>query len=295
MLEVLNLNSMLVAWNQFDLSGPMPAVPLEEHWILPQAGMEIINAGRTAHWIPSPDTNRILPLHEPGGVSCAVALADGTVGIIRAAVKEDDVSWGVFRDADQLLLSFPCIGMGSVVCEDIEQKISSRTYLACCLRGATTYLVPLQPEAEPGTMSEIRVIGYPHDLDAETTIQQLQGFTAGNIPSELTPGGSIPALVYAWPGGIIDIYAAHLLPSSGYPRSIVEELMLNGSVEMLKTLLATKEVWDENSWQAARKEVSSLTDPINIADLCSDRLTAFRTILLQLARASPSVSSDAIR
>ena len=51
--------------------------------------------------------------------------------------------WGIACATDQLLLSYPRIGLGIVK----DQHHHSLWYVAACLRGGTTYLVPIMTKA----------------------------------------------------------------------------------------------------------------------------------------------------
>lgn len=327
LLEVLNVVTIEKAWEARDDAPAAAAgeVPLEEHWVLPEAGMEIIDASslpvadttesaaggfsrRTAaQWIPSSGTDCLflLPKSADGSASVAVGLSDGTMAILSAptASLDDNLSWGVAKAADQVLFQYPCIGLGHVSILHSPNNGDSKTYhhVACCLRGATAYLIPLNPEKDAPENPPITVISYPHDIDADMGIQHLQGFTAGNLrltdQSSPMENHTIPVLFYAWPGGIVDVYCCELLDppkdTQRYRPTLIE-LIQNGSAQLLKSFLSTcqEDVWrDRPDWLAARNEIivgaeregMDSSRPMTIEDLCSSELSSFRGLLLKLA------------
>jgi hypothetical protein len=323
LIEVLNIASIEKAWEARDEAAAAGEVPLEEHWVLPEAGMEIIDASslpvadttegaagafsrRTAaQWIPSSGADCLCPLPKSadGSASVAVGLSDGTMAILSAptASLDDSRSWGVAKAADQVLFQYPCVGLGHV--RTLRNNGDNKTYphVACCLRGATTYLIPLNSDEDAPENPPITVISYPNDIDADMGIQHLQGFTAGNLrltdQSSPVERHTIPVLFYAWPGGIVDVYCCELLkPPKGTERyrPTLIELIQNGSAQLLKSFLSTcqEDVWrDRPDWSAARSEivVGAEMEDINssramtIEELCSSELSSFRGLLLQLA------------
>lgn len=208
-------------------------------------------------------------------------------------------------EKEQLLLSYPCIGLGKVeMINDIRSNQKNHPvneeYAVCCLRGATAYLIPLNGntcEDQQPMSTSLRVICYPHDIDSTTSqVQQVQGFTAGNLihPSYK----STPVLIYAWPGGIIDVYSCGLRKKAACPRSVLQSLLDNGSAEMLQALLLSFDARDDLherglTWQLAFDEITNLAagkitehpPPLTMEELCSGRLTSFRRLLLELAEA----------
>lgn len=361
MLEVVNLESIEAAWNSLVSSSEGDfcsssdlAVPLEEHWVLPEAGMELVDASSTlppppsynnnsqangtiprkAHWIPSPGTDSLYELdHHLGdaaaagnNASCAVGLSDGTVGILSAALHSNTndgesnsngaiFSWGIEKGVDQLLLSYPCIGMGAVT-SDLHREDNHNNHpnqgggvphVAFCLRGGTTYLIPIIQNAEPPDNkatrpSSITVVSYPHDIDSDTTVQHLHGFRAGNLRylrgkehGGQSSKSSVPAFFYSWGGGIVDVYSCQTMTTKHEIDSIatLEEMVENGSANLLKNLLTSLDNSNlslyDSTWQAAHDELDRLSpiattrESISLDDILSDRLQNFRTVLLQLA------------
>jgi len=401
-VEVLDLFSMVTAWRNAKQTGEISdqkatifddettVLPLEPHTVLPAAGKELLDSSAclrsnnhrrstsstSVPWIPSAGTNHVFQLDQNRNrngsgtldmrASCAVALADGTLGIIHAQTFEDgDVSWGIERDEDQLFLSYPCVGMGQIqMREQKDGKDALQDYVVFCLRGATTYLLPLTSvpiEASVGiTDAELdpsprpcptRVIFFPNDIDADpSAIHRVQGFTAGNLswgqglPTEgTTPSFQIPVMVYAWPGGLIDIYSCQLQKLTPVPTSVLKSLVENGSAKILYDILSSSVKFPEDlrhrgpQWEAAFQEIQAEEDDdihlvpetlslsgsarsgiqpeipvpegtsgsvatrtsgstgwtISLEDLCSDRFSFFRALLLEFAETTSVDESNA--
>jgi hypothetical protein len=340
MVEVVDVASLVHAFNavkQSDVSpSSSPMIDLEQHIVLPEAGREIVDPSSRSNppppfpapWVPSPATNRLLDVSGAlsGGCStaaaCAFGLADGTVGIATASMRPSSrdtdegeaVSWGIARRSDQLLLSYPAIGLGTVTLRSPPSGSAASSeahYLACCLRGGTVYLVDLLPTLGDSDDSlprrQLKVIAYPKDLDVDSSaVQQVQGFVAANINSRgAWCAESVPVLVYAWPGGILDVYACELQARTGCPRRLLEQLVENGSAQLLRELLM--ESTDESLasrgelWCSAKVEVHTMFPPsttsddletprtITAEDLGSNKLRSFRAMLLHLADPASAV------
>jgi hypothetical protein len=293
MMEVLELTSMERAWNELVATGVTDVaavVRLEQQCILPEPGMEIIDAqvllGRNScPYIPSCNANCLLPLPTTSNsiASCAAGLADGTACVLSAvSLERGEFSWGVFREQDQMLLSYPCVGMGSV--KIVGDHDWSGAYVAFALRGATTYLYPLLSE-----LTHLKVVCCPHDVDSDGLVQHVHGFTTGNVV--LSDTGLASVLVYAWSGGLIDVYSCQLRRKEVIRRSIMTKLMDNGSVAMLQALLSSCERSEsslagvQSLWSLASKEIAKHegNDSLTLENLCSDNYKAFRMLLLTLA------------
>lgn len=219
--------------------------------------------------IPSLGTNQTISLSG----KCGVALSNGTVAILSPG-------WGIQNDSDQLLLSYPAVGMGTMTWNQTE-------YLVCCLRAGTSYLIPTS-----GNSSEIPVVLYPHDTDADTTHVYVQAFTAGLLRQSGTEKGSgLPVLVYMFPGGVIEIYCCHLLSSMAYLPSIedqvLEEMIQQGCLDLVYQLLGQDLVVVEETneiWRNAKHEWQQFTThdiPKSLDDL--QNVPALRKLLLHLA------------
>ncbi|GKY93224.1 hypothetical protein MPSEU_000290100 [Mayamaea pseudoterrestris] len=311
---------------------PPHVEPLEPHLILAEPGMELVDVrtstmdgptpARTSrmrpHWIPTMATNCIHELDDELQIEtmrnrnqtmrarCLVALSDGTVAIISAgSTKKNEitsVSWGVTRNQDQMLLSYPAVGLGSVMLDDTDEDASaSNPYAVCCLSGTTTYLSPLTSNnVKP--VKPFKVTSYPHEIDSDIPVEFVHGFTAGVMLS--SPRRAIrdctskttAIMIYAWHGGgLLDVYSCQLMKKSN-SHSIISRLVDDGAAEMLRSLLyatcssSSETVSDEaapESWQrahdalvAARKGEGALI----LHDVCSDELDAFRSLLLQFAQ-----------
>jgi hypothetical protein len=284
------------------------------------------------HWIPSSATNRLCSLGRSrdgcsNGPGFAVALADGTIGLVSATLAEHSSSsssdserdendnshnngsnnsrldWGI---SHQLLLSYPCIGLGKV-------DLQSTPHAVCALRGGTVYLLPLLGTGgtndhgmSPSPPPPLTVIMYPDDLDTDTVMQHLQSFAAGMIVSDKdssdvseTRSTRLPLLFFTWPGGVIDVYSCHLLRSDAQVNLFaLDELLANGSAESLKSLLLTRlddhggdcradlveELGPSDSVAMAKSEIEGLNGKdLTSKDLSSEKLKTFRSILLRFA------------
>jgi hypothetical protein len=252
---------------------------------------------------------------------CGVALSDGTVAVLSSSSAEGDDScccgWGVAQDSHQLLLSYPVIGCG------IVEQDNGHDYLACCLRGGTCFLIPITASNDSNddndsndgeTNNEILGISYPHDVDADITSAYVQGFTAGMLSVDDDGASSLlSVLVYAWPGGVVDIYACglvypsipqHVVEQQNDPidhtaeRQVLEELLMNSNESSLSMVLRLFEKMEEDpdhrlcqdeQWQEAKKEyykasASARSSPPTLEDLSSSKdFSSLRTLLLSLA------------
>jgi hypothetical protein len=155
---------------------------------------------------------------------------------------------------------------------------------------------------------QLKVIAYPKDLDVDSSaVQQVQGFVAANINSRgARCAESVPVLVYAWPGGILDVYACELQARTGCPRPLLEQLVENGSAHLLRELLMESTDSSLASrgelWCSAKEEVHTMFPPpsttsddletprtITAEDLGSNELRSFRALLLHLADPASAV------
>ena len=303
-------------------------IPLQDFWVLPEPGWELVDAAmikergsstsrslsiRTIHWVPTQGSHR---LYGPvGGSKIALTLSDGT-GVFISVKKQEDgqISWGVANgEKDQWLMSYPGIGMGHVQLRDNHNSEDScQPHLACALRGGTAYLIPISKctSKDPSDLeSYVKVISYPHDIENDTPRQSLQSFTASNIV--LDENRDVPILFFAWPGGIIDLYACHLmnnafhkeqqgaaqhLPVKDENDEAIRELVSNGAASNLKDLLdkvsqkllAAELVKDENEsfdwpiWRKAARELMEVQDPeFTTSNL--QQWPSFRSLLLLLS------------
>ena len=317
MIEVVNTSTLRQCWidqQEAQSAGDRDraSVPLENHCILPQGGMEIVNSSTLPHdrdglppksnWIPSNGTDCLCSIPSSSASSddvnmvesCGAALADGTVVILSASsstATDGELEWGIRLHRDQLLLSYPAIGMG-IMDYSIPGSKKKVPHMVCCLRGGTTYLVPTVVEqGQDETPKDIiSVVMYPHDIDSDIEFQRLQFFSAGEIAmlggrlNRRFKQERIPALIYAWPGGIIDVYAAELLQETGTATGLLlQELVSNGSVELLRKHLSGSRQCPPK-WKSAQEEIQAWSPiaPLSLSDLSSNHLRAFRCVLLSL-------------
>lgn len=296
MVEVVDVASIATAWRQLPVDvSSTAAVSLDEHWILPEAGREILDSSTVAsdrpspfseapHWIPSLGTNSLCSI---AGACCAAGLADGMVTVLDAGISADggQLAWGVSMATDQLCLAFPCIGIGCVdiAVHDGDEAIP---YVACCLRGSTTYVIPVYGSNETSPAdSPLLTLSIPHDLDDDSSLRHLQGFAAMNLGGTREHSRNrTPILVYVWPGGVVDIYSCGLLQNAISSSDLqLRELLYNGSADLLRYLLLSSSEHESSDWNAARTEVQVLGEnvPITIDDLRSQRFTVFRSVLMR--------------
>ena len=133
-------------------------------------------------------------------------------------------------------------------------------------------------------------------------MQHLQAFVAGDLVlSGLSEqSSSFPLLFFCWPGGICDVYSAHLLPSPAQDTEALVALVENGTAEDLRRLLQSLTSDPDNllansRWAQARDEILALTGKdsgVTLEDLQSSKLAHFRKLLLQLA--NPSIQDPLV-
>lgn len=344
MVEVIDVASIAKAWKllapqENDRSNDI-AVPIEEHCILPEAGREIVDVSTILEasssgkkrlapviqpqWIPSDGTNSVCPVGRDASM-CArtddatvvAGLADGMVTVLSAKLWPSSsgngkLFWGVSSDMDQICLSYPCIGMG---CVNMKGRTGDHAipHIACCLRGTTTYLIPLdsgaaasenRPKSQESRMLAFFVPSDAQDGTGMTVNRYLQSFAAFDLATTSCLGTGegfrksfVPIVVYVWPGGIIDLYSCGLLPQltsatdEQLPNavSLLDELVTNGSVKLLRQLLMQSENkldgQEDEVWKNARAEVLIHGDtvPITRHDVDSKQFLSFRSVLLQLS------------
>jgi hypothetical protein len=195
----------------------------------------------------------------PGSPVVAVTMWNGTVAQLSPG-------WGVRRDQDQLLFSYPVVAMGSLVYQ-------SKLHWVCGLRGGTCYLIPVADDMDDDQCPTLRVILYPHDVDADSASIYLEGLTAGNLQKyDEGDGSSVPVLLYVMPGGVIEIYSCDLLVSSAQATTplseedhFIEELIEQGCLDMVLRFLQERNetTWaggdtDALLWKAAHEEAMAL-------------------------------------
>jgi hypothetical protein len=265
------------------------ALPLHEYCVWPHAEMEIHDTSllstqdsdgqrrlsRRIRGLPSQGSDRMCASIGEAIPFFVAALSDGTVARMRASIEEGLLCWGVQKDFDQVVLSFPAIGIAPV-------NLSTGTsVLACCLRGGTVYLVPEGEHLEP-----ITVILGPVDKDQESTINYLHGFTAGNVCVDGIPG--LAVLVFASAGGTLQVFSCALLTQTE-EDNVFQELVHNGSVELLRDLLCSVEEDDQllapDVRKKAREELMQTSaDQVTIDLLNSPSFVNTRELLLKLSK-----------
>lgn len=275
MVDVVDTTSLELAWR--DLAKPddftsetTNLLAMEDHWILPSPGMELVDTStlprtripglpRRRPHVSSSGTNALYVL--PQNLGCVMGLSDGTLARIYAectSVSQPDMlSWGVSSATDQCVLSYPTIGLGHVYLPLAKESPTSERvpHIACCLRGGTVYLVPITTSSSSDAARPIYTLSYPHEVDRDAHFQQLHGFTACALQprsitkksGDSTAGGETEGsltntfLFFAWPGGIIDVYLCGLTDrqtkESVEKSTLLEKLWSNGTVQMLSDSL----------------------------------------------------------
>jgi hypothetical protein len=177
-----------------------------------------------------------------GDSGVCIALPDGTIAFLSSNPTMVDAV-GIVEENHQILMSYPTVGCGVVTISDDRTAIGVTTsYLACCLRGGTCYLLPIVPSSSSSSSSgtttnsetsivqqetddatnnhpSISTFQFPHDVASDLPYTYVRGFTAGNLQllRNVDSHGSQllhPVLVFAWPGGVVDVYVCGLLPTT---------------------------------------------------------------------------------
>lgn len=324
MVEVIKLSDdmmKLVPGGSSNNNNKTNTLALEDYWVVPEAGHEILDAttlseshrrqqenarpfATTPHWIPSHGSHAVTGV--PGTDKLWVEVADGSIIFLEAGMRNDELSWGVQgRTQGQYLLGYPSIGRGVVTLE-------GTLHAACALRGATVYFLSLDPPTAASGQG-IKSCFYPDDISIDAPLQHLQAFVAGDVTLPLPSSGGDkddndeakqPLLFFCWPGGIVDVYCANLLPSAATTGASVDEmapLVANGAADELKRLLQclacsssdNSQLLADPMWNDAHEEVMAWTaqneSGITLVDMESGRLDSFRKLLRRLADPSYAV------
>lgn len=198
MMEVIDVGDLARIWKNNDskndgMGGRLRAINLNQRWIMPAAGMELLNSAtisnspaseglpRCVHILPSTATGSICTLPQGNGT----ALPDGTIALVSTTEEDGDLRWGIANDYNQLLLPYPAIG-----CASINWGISRQQpyipHVACCLRGGSTYLIPFAPpnttsNGDNNKASEDTMPVTVFTFDTETHARYVSAFMAGNL------------------------------------------------------------------------------------------------------------------
>lgn len=305
MIEVINITAVQKSFQgALQNNESATEVALDECSLLARPGMEVINPTtslpetqanydfRNRPWAPNGGTDSLVRIDQPlqgdSMLACAVILAEGSVLLITTFLVDGEFEWGIQRASEQLLLSFPAIGVGCAIQTSGEDTVPNIT---CCLRGGTSYLIPCDSKDTTETSDSLNVITYPHDIDTDNPPHRVDFFSAGvirySVDDRKFTKSSIPILVYCWPGGIIDVYASELLQEKKtYTNAILTELVFDGTVQLLREHLLSLTIealaLRDDSWSLARDELANFisSEPLALSDLLSARLRAFRSILI---------------
>jgi hypothetical protein len=287
-----------------EMPGSETFVALEDFWVLSddpavtdaaaisEAYKHQTSQSFETHWIPSHGSNvvTILPGPNDQGAQVLVELADGSVVFLETNhdTTTDELRWQVHEKTigGQVLLSFPSIGRGIVT-------VHGQRYAACSLRGGNVYLFPLlDGGSDPELAEQIRSCHYPDDISRDSTIHHLQSFIAGDLDLFLVTKESVivPLFFFCWPGGIVDVYCAHLLPEPQETLKDLFDMIENGTVKDLSHLLQALTNDPDNLladplWAKAQAESLANGDmsTVTVSDLESTKLTNFTRLLLTLA------------
>ena len=192
----------------------------------------------------------------PGSPVVAVTMWNGTVAQLSPG-------WGVSREQDQLLFPYPVVSVGSLMYQSTPHWVLG-------LRGGTCYLIPVADDKHDNVRT-IRVIMYPHDIDADNSSIYVQELTAGNLQDK-EGGRTVPVLLYVMPGGVVDIYSCGLVTTSDeidvFPsenEQVLEALIKQGCLDMVLRILQERKDticrdndYDEILWKDAYDEVMVL-------------------------------------
>ena len=248
---------------------------------------------------------------------CAT-LPDGTIALLSAKEEDGDLEWGIASDYDQLLLPYPAVGCASIELGTAKQQ--PLQLAACCLRGGSTYLIPFPVQLDRANRKNRKMRDdtpiHVFTFETDTHARYVSDFTAGNLllssfaqkekpnqthhNGETTAKTTAPVLIYAWAGGIVDVYSCELLET---PKptcrpvmrqqevSTLEQLISNGSLSLLVQLLSALEDSDpllrQALWKEARRECrESSMEGVFGKDLLSPKFAAIRSLLLLLSSVS---------
>jgi len=187
-------------------------IPLSEDCRLPKRVPILENHGADAACILSSARSGGGGKNEKSCVG--ITFPDGITSLLSSSSSSQDELFdavGIAEENHQVLLSYPAIGNGQLEINGKNGKVSS--YLATCLRGGTCYLIPTTSDNKSDdeiNNSSIATIPFPHDIQSDLPNIYVQAFTAGNL---IVDGSLLPILIYAWPGGVIDVYASGLIHS----------------------------------------------------------------------------------
>ena len=324
MLKILDLKRIMnETSNMTDLS--RVDIPLQKYTLPQTQGMELIDAAT----IPLSEDCRLpnrVPILESHGADAACILnsarsgdgenqkscvgmtfPDGITSLLSSSQDKFDTV-GIAEENHQVLLSYPAIGNGQLDIIDKDGQISN--FLATCLRGGTCYLIPTSDRSDKN--NSIATIPFPHEIESDLSDIYVQAFTAGNL---MFDGSRLPILIYAWSGGVIDVYACGLIhskpisksdesvivdvthdnPVSRVERRTLQDLIDNESLLLLSKLLdevrgdSHHPLLQREEWQKFLKETKAgkalpiSVDNIAFDSICSSQHQNLRRILLSLA------------
>ena len=282
------------------------SLSLEHYSLAPPRGMELVDAS-TLSLSKDPCLPKRVPVLDGQRANGAcnfsvgttnissIAFSDGTIGLF----SRNNDSLGIAEANHQVLLSYPAIGSGHVLLADDENDKNS--CLAVCLRGGTCYLIPVSIADSNNNEHSIVAIPFPHDIEMDLSDVYVQAFTAGNLTMD---GIDRPVLIYAWPGGVMDIYSCGLVADSKVSLPKPDEIfvsraqkrclrdLIDGQAISLVTQIL-EESRDNNpllqtsEWKELLEEYKAgripLGQDIPLESLLSKEYQSLRNVLLSLA------------
>eukprot|EP00536_Pseudo-nitzschia_multiseries_P000447 jgi/Psemu1/321607/estExt_fgenesh1_pg.C_60007 len=319
MLKILDLERITNGTRRTtDSSTGDAEMELQNYALPPSRGAEVMDA--TNLLPPSKDYRlpKRVPVLESHGADAAchlktgsvgVAFPDGIIALLSGGSSDEFGVPGVANCDQQVLLSYPAIGSGQLDAKDANGN--SSTYLVACLRGGTCYMIP----AAGDNHHSIATIPFPHDMELDFSDVYVQSFTAGNLVVDRV---LLPVLIYAWPGGIVDVYSCGLIaPSKPSERQestklendsdtmlmraekrTLRDLIDNDSLVLLSKIvdelradsrhpLLQQKEWQEFLAEAKRgNALHNTIETLSLDTLCSTQYESLHRVLLSLALVS---------
>lgn len=354
MIEVINLTSLVRAWNEncgSKHTGQTGATKMETqqtyaeamepHLVLAEPGMEVVDVRSSLNrrrglndlqvepvspsWVPCHGTNCILSLCDVQNQEIVVthtdpqemfacylvALSDGSGVVVSTGLRIEAnletsavnnngqlrLCWGVARAQDQMLFSFPAVGLGHL---EIPRRLQSNLFdkatfplAAFTLGGTTTYLAPLK-SLIANKPNSLAFLSYPQEIDVDSPPELLQASTVGNLIAIAgDTEDTTPVIVYAWHGGgLLEVYSCSLLEGILNSQSIIAGLVENGAADLLRALLMANNIaslcasnlsWLQATFELEAAGLLNIDRPLTLEDVVSPRLRRFCALLMSFA------------
>lgn len=280
-------------------------IALEHFSITQSRGMELLaastvslskdcNLPKRSPVLDNTRANAACNLSVDGKNYSSLAFSDGVVGLF----SRNGDTVGISETNHQVLFSYPAIGSGHIRIAD--EKKNTCDCLAVCLRGGTCYLIPVESKSNDNSVG---VIPFPHDLEMDLSDVFVQSFCAGNLKID---GTDLAVVVYAWPGGVMDIYSIELVNSMASKESEINKVFVsrtekrclrdlidNDAITIVSQILKDsrdnpllqtgdwKELLDDT--KAGKISLPAPEEEIGLESLCSKEFESLRRVLLSLA------------